>query len=79
VAPEPIPIQPLIKTETTNEGGEQSHATVQTIPWSPVELAKLQGKYSRRPEESKMEYFGNIWVWVFFVVVFNRNIVTFSI
>jgi len=56
LAPEPIPIRPLIKTETTDEGGEQARTTVRTIPWSPAELAKLQEKYSKHPEESETEY-----------------------
>uniref|UniRef100_U3I2S7 RING-type E3 ubiquitin transferase n=1 Tax=Anas platyrhynchos platyrhynchos TaxID=8840 RepID=U3I2S7_ANAPP len=30
--------------------------TVQTIPWSLEKLAKLQEKYSRHPEESRMEH-----------------------
>jgi len=60
LAPEPIPIRPLIKTETTNEGGEQARTTVRTIPWSPAELAKLQEKYSRCPEESEIEYVSRV-------------------
>lgn len=53
---EPVPIQPLIKTEITNDGDDNACATVQTTPWSPEKLAKLQEKYSRHPEESRMEY-----------------------
>ncbi|GAB0208766.1 pol-like protein ENS-3 [Grus japonensis] len=56
LTPEPVPIRPLIKTETTNEGDDDVRTTVRTIPWSPAELAKLQEKYSRNPEESETEY-----------------------
>jgi len=56
LAPEPIPIRPLIKTETTDEGEEQACTIVRTIPWSLAELVKLQEKYSRHPEEPEMEY-----------------------
>ncbi|GAB0210355.1 hypothetical protein GRJ2_003501300 [Grus japonensis] len=56
LTPEPVPIRPLIKTETTNEGDDDVRTTVRTIPWSPAELAKLQEKYSRKPEESETEY-----------------------
>ncbi|GAB0207183.1 hypothetical protein GRJ2_003183900 [Grus japonensis] len=56
LTPEPVPIRPLIKTETTNEGDDDVRTTIRTIPWSPAELAKLQEKYSRNPEESETEY-----------------------
>jgi len=56
LASEPIPIPPLIKRETTEEGEEQACTTVRTTPWSPAELAKFQEKYSRRPGESETEY-----------------------
>uniref|UniRef100_A0A8B9NYL3 Uncharacterized protein n=1 Tax=Apteryx owenii TaxID=8824 RepID=A0A8B9NYL3_APTOW len=44
------------KTEIADEGDDNIHTTVQSIPWSPAELTKLQEKYSRRPEESETEY-----------------------
>lgn len=53
---EPVPIQLLIKTETANDGKDNVCTTVQTIPWSLEKLAKLQEKYSRHPEESRMEH-----------------------
>lgn len=52
LTPEPIPIWPLVKTKTTNEGDDDVCTTVHTVPWSPAELAKLQEKYSRHLEES---------------------------
>ncbi|GAB0206095.1 hypothetical protein GRJ2_003075100 [Grus japonensis] len=56
LTPESVPIRPLIKIETIDEGDDDIHTTVRTIPWSPAELAKLQEKYSRHPEESETEY-----------------------
>ncbi|GAB0182736.1 hypothetical protein GRJ2_000738900 [Grus japonensis] len=56
LTPEPVPTRSLIKTETTGEGDDDVHTTVRTVPWSPAELAKLQEKYSRNPEESETEY-----------------------
>ena len=55
LAPELRPSRPLVKTETTDEGGEQARTTVRTVLWSPAELAKWQEKSSRRPEEFEME------------------------
>ncbi|NXO54347.1 POL5 protein, partial [Aramus guarauna] len=56
ITPESMPIRPLIKIETIDEGDDDVHTTARTIPWSPAELAKLQEKYSRHPEESETEY-----------------------
>ena len=56
LTPKSVPMRPLIKTKTTDEGDDDVCTTVHTIPWSPAELAKLQEKYSRRPEESETEY-----------------------
>ncbi|GAB0210313.1 hypothetical protein GRJ2_003497100 [Grus japonensis] len=56
LTPESVPIWLLIKNKTTDEGDNDVHTTIRTIPWSPAELAKLQEKYSRNPEESETEY-----------------------
>ncbi|PKU33329.1 solute carrier family facilitated glucose transporter member hypothetical protein [Limosa lapponica baueri] len=53
--PETVSIWPLIKTEVTNEGGND-RTTMRTVPWSPTDLAKLQEKYSRSPGESETKY-----------------------
>ncbi|GAB0204018.1 hypothetical protein GRJ2_002867400 [Grus japonensis] len=56
LTPGSVPIRPLIKTKTTDDRDDDVRITVHTIPWSPAELAKLQEKYSRHPEESETEY-----------------------
>lgn len=53
LTPETVPVSPLIKTETANDGDNDIYATVRPAPWSLSELAKLQERYSRHPEESE--------------------------
>lgn len=54
--PEPVPIWPLIKTGTADQGHSHAHVTVHSVPWSLAELGKLQEKYSRHLEELETEY-----------------------
>ncbi|XP_075604452.1 uncharacterized protein LOC142601014 [Balearica regulorum gibbericeps] len=56
LTPKSVPMRPLIKNKTTDEGDDDVCTMVHTIPWSPAELAKLQEKYSRHLEESETEY-----------------------
>uniref|UniRef100_A0A8B9DS55 Uncharacterized protein n=1 Tax=Anser cygnoides TaxID=8845 RepID=A0A8B9DS55_ANSCY len=54
--PQSISLRPLVKTETTVDDDDEICTTVQTIPWSPAELVKIQEKFSRRSGESEVEY-----------------------
>lgn len=51
-----FPLRPLVKTETAVDDDDEIHTTVRTVPRTPTELTKIREKYSRRPEESAVEY-----------------------
>ena len=54
--PQSISLRPLVKTETAVVDNDEICTTVQMIPLSPAELVKIQEKFSRRSEESEVEY-----------------------
>ncbi|KFP52237.1 hypothetical protein N323_04841, partial [Cathartes aura] len=50
-------MHPLIKTKTVDNGqGGTQQVTTHIIPYSPIDLAKIQQKYSRGPRETETEY-----------------------
>ncbi|KAM9590857.1 uncharacterized protein ACIBXB_005905 [Morphnus guianensis] len=50
-------MRPLIKTKTMDGGqGGAQQVTTRIVPYSPIDLAKIQEKYSRGARETETEY-----------------------